>query len=374
MQLLGGLSAKTFLSRFWQKKPLLIRDAIPGFRGIIQAPELFRLAAGEGVESRIVQRRGKRWTIAHGPFSRADMARRRDTRWTLLVQGVNLFHPPADALLRRFDFIPYARLDDVMVSYAAPGGGVGPHLDSYDVFLLQGTGRRRWRLSAESRHEFEPDAPLRILRRFRADQEWVLGPGDMLYLPPGWAHEGTALDACLTCSIGFRAPSRAELAAEFLAWLAGRVDLPGLYEDPGLRPPANPAEIPRGLMLAAAGAVRAARWNDKDLTAFVGSYLTAPKPRVEFAAPRRPLPPARFAQRCRDGGVVLDARSQLLFRGRTFFVNGEPFTAARALVPGLKALAGARRLGRGRRLPAGLCDLLYRWYLSGWVRPGGRHG
>src|SRR3954469_11430706 len=164
MQLLGGLSAKTFLSRFWQKKPLLIRDAIPGFRGMIQASELFRLASREDVESRIVQRRGGRWKLALGPFSRADLARRRGTDWTLLVQGVNLFHPPADALLRRFDFIPYARQDDVMVSYAAPGGGVGPHLDSYDVFLLQGAGRRRWRLSAKGPRRFDPEAPLRVLK------------------------------------------------------------------------------------------------------------------------------------------------------------------------------------------------------------------
>jgi 50S ribosomal protein L16 3-hydroxylase len=378
MQLLGGLSAKHFLSRFWQKKPLLIRNAIPGSRGIIQAPELFRLAGRGDVESRIVRRRGRRWALEHGPFSRADIDRQRETNWTLLVQGVNLFHPPADALLRRFDFIPYARLDDVMVSYAAPGGGVGPHVDSYDVFLLQGAGRRRWRLSAKTLREFDrrldPGAPLRILRRFRPAAEWVLEPGDMLYLPPGWGHEGTALDACITCSIGFRAPSRTELAAEFLAWLGERADLPGLYADPGLRPAANPAELPRGLVRAAAGAVRALRWGERDLTSFVGSYLTAPKARVAFRAPRRPLARARFARRCRDAGVALDARSQLLFRGRSFFVNGATLTPPGALAPWLKALAAARRLEPGRRMPAGLCDLLYRWYLSGWVRPGGRHG
>jgi 50S ribosomal protein L16 3-hydroxylase len=377
MQLLGGLSAKKFLSRFWQKKPLLIRGAIPGFKGIIQASELFRLAGRDEVESRIVQRRGRRWRLAQGPFSPADIGRQPKSGWTLLVQGVNLLHPPADALLRRFDFIPYARLDDVMVSYAAPGGGVGPHVDSYDVFLLQGAGRRRWRLSAKGLREFDglfdPDAPLRVMKRFVPEAEWVLGPGDMLYLPPGWAHEGTAVEACLTCSIGFRAPSRAELAAEFLAWLAERADLPGLYADPGLRPAARPAEIPRALVLAAARAVRAVRWNAQDLTTFVGSYLTAPKPRVAFAPPRPPLAPARFARRCRDQGVVLDARCQLLFRGRDFFVNGVAFRPPARLARWLRRLADRRRL-EPRRLPDGLCALLRRWYLSGWVRPGGGHG
>lgn len=374
MQLLGGLSAKTFLSRFWQKKPLLIRGAIPGFRGIIQPPELFRLAARDDVESRIVARRAGRWTLAQGPFSRAEIERRPRASWTLLVQGVNLLHPPAEALLRRFDFIPYVRLDDVMVSYAVPGGGVGPHLDSYDVFLLQGPGRRRWRLSgksvAEFDHPYDEAAPLRVLKRFRPEEEWVLEAGDMLYLPPGWAHEGTALDACTTCSIGFRAPARAELASEFLAWLGERADLPGLYRDPGLRPAASPAEIPRELVRAAARAVRSVRWSERDLTIFLGSYLTAPKPRIAFDAPRRPLALAEFSRRCRGAGVALDARTQLLFRGGRFFVNGEPFAPGRGGARALKVLANERRLGPGRA-PAVLCARLHRWYLSGWVRPGG---
>ena len=378
MQLLGGLSAKNFLSRFWQKKPLLIRDAIPGFAGIIQASELFRLAGRDDVESRIVGRRAGRWTLAQGPFSRVDIARQPRTRWTLLVQGVNLSHPPAEALLRRFAFIPYARLDDVMVSYAAPGGGVGPHVDSYDVFLLQGAGRRRWRLSGKVAGEFDglydKAAPLRVLKRFRPEQEWVLGPGDMLYLPPGWAHEGTALDACTTCSIGFRAPARAELASEFYAWLALRAgagtNLRGLYEDAGLRPAANAGDIPRGLVRAAARAVRAVRWSDQDLTSFVGTYLTTPKARVVFEAPRRPLGLADFSRRCRRAGVALDPRTQLLFHGRRFFVNGEALAPSRAIARPLARLAHARRLGAGP-LPAPLCALLHRWYLSGWARPDG---
>jgi 50S ribosomal protein L16 3-hydroxylase len=373
MQLLGGLSAKTFLSRFWQKKPLLIRGAIPGFDGIIQAPELFRLAGRDDVESRIVRRSGRRWKLSQGPFSRADIERQPRANWTLLVQGVNCVHPPADDLLRRFDFIPYARLDDVMVSYAAPGGGVGPHLDSYDVFLLQGSGRRRWRLSRKVAPEFREDAPLRVLKRFRPEREWVLEPGDMLYLPPGWAHEGTAVGACTTCSIGFRAPARAELAGEFLAWLGARADLPGLYRDPGLRPAMNAGEIPRELVRAAARAVRALRWTEKDLASFVGSYLTAPKPRTVFEPPRRALSPAAFARRCRDAGLALDARTQLLFLGRDFFVNGEPLAPRPALAPPLRRLAHERRLGPGRA-PAALCELAYRWYLSGWLRPGDGHG
>jgi 50S ribosomal protein L16 3-hydroxylase len=373
MQLLGGLSGKKFLSQFWQKKPLLVRNAIPGFRGILRAPELLRLAVRADVESRIVSRRGARWRLSHGPFSRQDFARLPRSGWTLLVQGVNLVHPAADALLRRFDFLPYARLDDVMVSYAAPGGGVGPHLDSYDVFLLQGPGRRRWRLSARGDSELDPDAPLRVLKRFRADEEWLLGPGDMLYLPPGWAHEGTAVDACFTYSIGFRAPARAEMAAEFLAWLGERVALEGLYGDPGLRPARNAAEIPASMITAAERAVRSVRWTTRDVAAFLGCYLTAPKPRVEFAPPARPLNARAFAARCRRIGARLDPRSQLLFRGKDFFINGEAITASASLRPMLGRLAHRRALARARTLPRALCTLLHGWYLSGWLHAGERH-
>jgi 50S ribosomal protein L16 3-hydroxylase len=373
MQLLGGLSGKKFLSHFWQKKPLLIRDAVPGFRGVLQTPELLRLAASENVESRIVQRRSGRWRLLHGPFSRDQIASMPKSGWTLLVQGVNLVHPAADVLLRRFDFLPYARLDDVMVSYAAPGGGVGPHVDSYDVFLLQGPGRRRWRVSSEHNGQWDPSAPLRVLRRFRAEEEWVLGPGDMLYLPPGWVHEGTALDPCFTYSIGFRAPARAEMAAEFLAWLGERVGLQGLYADPGLRPARNAAALPASMIDAATRAARAVRWNRRDVTAFLGGYLTAPKPRVEFAAPRRPLDARSFAARCRRAGVRLDPRSQLLFRGRVFFINGQALRPAKAALPGLAELAHRRSLGPAVRRPAALCTLLHGWYLSGWIHPGAAH-
>src|SRR5262245_41007250 len=189
MQLLGGLSSKQFLSQFWQRKPLLVRNAISDFKGVVQAPELLALATRPDVESRIVRRDRGTWTVREGPFSRRELARLPRFDWTLLVQGLNLEVPQADALLRRFRFLPHARLDDVMVSYAATRGGVGPHFDSYDVFLLQGPGRRRWSIGRVQDSELEPGAPLKILRRFEPENEWLLEPGDMLYLPPGWAHD-----------------------------------------------------------------------------------------------------------------------------------------------------------------------------------------
>src|SRR4051794_33664225 len=226
--LLGGLTPREFLRRHWQKRPLFVRGALPRFSGVLSEPELRALAARDDVESRVVERRGPRYRTQHGPFARL-RPQRRD--WTLLVSGVNLHHAGADALLRRFSFVPQARLDDVMVSYATPGGGVGPHVDSYDVFLLQGFGRRRWRWGAQQDQALRADMPVKILRRFRPTADAVLAPGDMLYVPPGHAHDGVALDACTTYSIGFRAPAYQELVEAFLDRLRDTLVVPGRHVD-----------------------------------------------------------------------------------------------------------------------------------------------
>src|SRR5207253_6153481 len=236
---------------------------VGGFQGLLSRAELFALAGRDDVESRLVSRARGRWTLAQGPFRAADLKSLPARDWTLLVQGVNLHRVAADALLRRFAFIPYARLDDVMVSYAAPGGGVGPHLDSYDVFLLQGEGRRRWRVGRQRDLALKPGLPLKILARFRPEHEWLLGPGDMLYLPPAVAHDGIALDACSTYSIGFRAPSAQEVATAFLDWLRDRIALDGRYGDRGRRPARSPACIERALRAYAVATLRRLTWDER---------------------------------------------------------------------------------------------------------------
>ena len=260
--LLGGMTATQFLRRHWQKKPLLVRQAIPGFAGLLSMDALCSLALRDDVESRLVLRQRGRWSLAHGPFRRSDLRALPARGWTLLVQGVNLHIAAGDALLRRFDFLPYARLDDLMVSFAAPGGGVGPHFDSYDVFLLQGAGRRRWRVGRQRVLTLEPGVPLKILARFLPERSWVLEPGDMLYLPPQVAHDGTAVDACTTCSIGFRAPSAQELAVAFLDWLRDRVALDGRYADRDLAPSREPARIGSAMRSRAAAMLRRVRWDE----------------------------------------------------------------------------------------------------------------
>ena len=373
MQLLGGLNAKRFLSQFWQRKPLLIRKAIPDFKGVVQAPELFALAMRNDIESRLVWRRSGAWHLREGPFSRTELTRLPKIGWTLLVQGLNLELTAADALLRCFRFLPYARLDDVMVSHAAPGGGVGPHFDSYDVFLLQGPGRRRWRVGKLRNRLLDPAAPLKILRNFRYESEWVLDAGDMLYLPPGWAHEGVALEPCFTYSIGFRAPSHADTAREFLAFLQDRVAFDGLYADPGPKPQRHAAEIPRRMVQQAAAVARRIRWHRKDVARFLGEYLSAPKPQVVFSRPRSPHSPARFAALCSMRGLCLDLRTRMLFRGRDFFVNGERVEPPKHLWARLARLADERALPPSGPLPRSLLRLLHGWYLAGWLRTADRH-
>ena len=373
MQLLGGLGGEKFLSQFWQKKPLLIRNAIPNFKGVVQAPELFALSLRHDVESRLVSRRRGTWHLQQGPFSRTRIARLPSSGWTLLVHGLNLELPEADALLRRFRFLPYARLDDVMVSYAAAGGGVGPHFDSYDVFLLQGPGRRRWRVGRPREARLDPKAPLRILTNFRHEDEWLLEAGDMLYLPPGWAHDGVSLEPSFTYSIGFRAPSHQDVAREFLAYLQDHVALDGTYADRGARLQRRPAELPRRMAQDAAAVARRIRWSARDVARFLGEYLSAPKALTVFSRPRTPRSPARFAALCRTRGLRLDLRTRMLFREREFFVNGERVEPPGRLRRFLARLADERALPPGERLPQPLLVLLHDWYLAGWLRIGERH-
>ncbi len=363
--LLGGLSPTRFLRDVWHKRPLLIRNAVPGFTGLLSAAEMMQLAGRDDVESRLIQGSGTHWQLDHGPLRKSDFRRLPKTGWTLLVQSLNHVLPAADDLLARFNFIPHARLDDLMVSYAVPGGSVGPHFDSYDVFLLQGQGHRRWQISTQTDLALLDDAPLKILRRFEAEDEWLLGPGDMLYLPPHVAHYGVAEDACMTYSIGFRAPTTEELAHGFLMHLQDTLALDGRYADPDLRLQTHPGEIGRAMLSQIEAMIAHIKWNRRDIAEFAGRYLSDPKPNVFFDAPDTPLGRAAFSKQADKFGVALDPKSRLLFAGGRFFINGEAFTPAADETAALQQLADQRRLAPP--LPDGLRGRLYSWYQSGWL-------
>ena len=369
--LLGGLSTREFLRDYWQKKPLLIRQALPGFRNLIGRDDLFELAARDDCESRLIRLLGgrtqQRWLVEHGPLDPDALRELPAKQWTILVQGLNTMLPAADALLRRFAFIPYARLDDLMVSYAVKDGGVGAHVDSYDVFLLQGEGRRRWRISAQKDLDFVPDMPLKQLRDFRPEQEWVLEAGDMLYLPPQIAHEGTALDECMTYSIGFRAPTAQELGENFLSYMQERLRLPGRYADPDMRGQSDPARLHEDMIDRATELIAGLKWTRADIADFLGGYLSEPKAHIQYERPDRPGSRAAFERQLARRPLRLALASILLYRGADFFINGEHCRAAASWRAPLRTFANARRLERGADLPAELVDLLYDWYCAGYV-------
>lgn len=367
--MLGGLTVNEFLRDYWQKKPLLIRQAFPQFQGLLNAQQLIDLACEEEAQARLItQLRGK-FSLHHAPFEAQDFSDFGKAKWTVLVQGVNHYLPEAAELLKHFSFIPHARLDDLMVSYAPKGGGVGPHFDPYDVFLLQGSGHRRWQISTQADRSLIPDAPLRILSNFTIEQEWVLEAGDMLYLPPQCAHNGIAEDDCMTYSIGFRSPSYQELAEQFLVHLQDRISVDGIYADPDLKAQKHPSEISSAMLNQVAQAIQKVRWDKQDIGNFLGCYLSEPKPHIFFDAPEPEMSLAKFKQATNKHGARLNLASQMLCHDGWIFINGEAHQPAQNDYLSLRDFADQRVLSSLANSSPELIALLYQWYLDGYISP-----
>ena len=366
LTLLGGLTPAQFMKRHWHKKPLLVRQAIPDFKPCVGRSELVAMAAQEEVESRLIVHGAKGWSMKRGPLTRRSLPPFSQKNWTFLVQGVDLHHEGVHQLMQQFRFVPDARLDDLMISYASDGGGVGPHFDSYDVFLLQAHGRRRWRIGRQKDLSLQPGVPLKILQNFEPEQEWVLEPGDMLYLPPKYAHDGVAVGECMTWSFGFRSPGEGELARELLQGLADEaLDRVGeaVYRDPQQAAVATPAAIPEALLDFARHALRKAQDDPELLALLLGEYLTEPKPQVWFEA--------HEGAKLRAGqGVALDRRSRMMYDARHIFINGEGFRV------GGRDARWLRRLADERQLPAQAVAVLSQdarqalseWLCNGWLQ------
>jgi 50S ribosomal protein L16 3-hydroxylase len=367
--LLGGLSARQFMRQHWQtQRPLLVRQAQPGPSRWLQPRQLFQLATREGVEARLVRCDDTgRWSLRHGPFASVrSLPARRHSRWTLLVQGVDLHLSTARELLERFRFVPDASLDDVMVSYASDGGGVGAHLDAYDVFLLQLQGWRRWRIAPPpKRPRWQAGVPLKLLAGFEPTHDWLLQPGDMLYLPPGWAHEGTAVGECLTASIGFRADSTPSLVAQLLPRLADAVDEAGEatpWRNARQAATTQAARIPPSMQSHARRALREALSHRYACNTALGEHLSEPKPQVWF----EPSDDASWP--C---ALHVHGRSRLLYDDRCVYINGESFVAGGRDALLLRRLADARCLGLAdvKRLSPGAAGWVREWLCAGWLAP-----
>jgi 50S ribosomal protein L16 3-hydroxylase len=350
--MLGSLSPEQFLTQYWQKRPLLIRGALPGFQSLISADELAGLACEEEVESRLVQGKlGEKWRLEHGPFESERLERLPERDWTLLVQDVDKWLPEIARLLEPLRFLPDWRIDDIMISLAAPGGSVGPHTDQYDVFLLQAQGRRHWQLSEHFDPALQPDVDLRILARFSPEQQFVVEPGDVLYLPPNVAHYGLALDAALTYSIGFRAPDRHELIGALSEQLMSQAH-GARFQDPGRTPSQQPSRMAEPDLRQLRELIRSGLvLSDDELDGFICRYLTRPKPNLEVSS--EPRLARELERRLRRGRQLVRrpaARLLLLPRATELwlFADGREQRLALSELAWLEALADGASFGRAQ--------------------------
>jgi len=380
LTLLAGLSPAQFMRRHWQKKPLLVRAAIPSFMPMLSRSELFKLASSDSVESRLIVKNSQGWRMKSGPFLPRGLPPLKQPGWTLLVQGVDGHDVAVHQLLQQFRFVPDARLDDLMISWASPGGGVGPHFDSYDVFLLQASGRRRWRISRQKDLTLQQGVPLKILQNFEPAEEFVLEAGDMLYLPPRYAHDGVAeasegpngkAQDCMTYSIGFKAPVAQELAAELLHRLAefSEDELEAspanqaktMYRDAGQAATAKPAQLPDGLVTFAQKAMHDALRDPLALGCALGEIMTSLKPQVWFEETE--------AELTKLMAIKLDPKTRMMYDAHHIFINGESYRAKGADALLMRQLAEQRRLPAQamRKASPDALALLADWQAAGWM-------
>jgi 50S ribosomal protein L16 3-hydroxylase len=359
LKLLGGISPAEFMERYWQRKPLLVRQAIPDFQPLVDRASLFAMAALSEVESRLVV---KPHELHHGPFTR-HLLPKSQKDWTLLVQGVDLHNDQVADLMHQFRFVPDARLDDLMISFATDGGGVGPHFDSYDVFLLQAYGQRKWRIGKQKDLSLIEGIGLKVLAHFEPSHEYVLNPGDMLYLPPRYAHDGIAIGECMTYSIGFRAPARNHLAREILMRLSDETEEldTTLYQDPRQAAVDRAGAIPKALQDFAKTALDKALQDPQALRRVLGEYLTEPKANVWFEERSVSKLPKQ---------LKLDRRSRMMYDDKHIFLNGESWRASGRDAQLMRILADQRALTALQILGASQSakKILLSWLKSGWLK------
>jgi 50S ribosomal protein L16 3-hydroxylase len=362
--LLGGLTPEQFMKQYWQKKPLLIRQAVPHMMPLLSRAQLFDMAARDEVQSRLIQRKKDKWFMAHGPLARRSLPTLKTDDWTVLLQSVDQHHAGARALMDQFRFIPDARLDDLMISYATHGGGVGPHFDSYDVFLLQVQGTRRWRIGRQSDLRLKEGLPLKILASFEPEATYDLEPGDMLYLPPRYAHDGVAVGECMTYSVGFRAPGESELAGQLMARMADapseRTRPPKAFSDRSRPATSTPALLPPDMLAFAEGAIAKALSDKKALRRALGEYLTEPAASSWFDQGQWPAQPE---------GVRLALKTKMIYFEQDVFINGDSLVGSGRDLTLMQRLANQRYLSVNdlKNASTDVKNTLQDWCELGWV-------
>ena len=371
--ILGKISNDVFLKKYWQKKPLLIRDAIKNFKSPITEKDLFRIAQNENAISRLIEFKRGIWQVKYGPFKKLDLPKKINTPWTILVQNMNHHLPFAESFLNLFKFIPYARLDDLMVSFATKKGSVGPHFDSYDVFLFQAKGEREWKISEQKKFSLDKKSAIKIITNFKVKNTWVLKPGDLLYLPPNVGHWGVSQsDDCLTYSIGFRAPGTFEIQSKFLDFIQDNLitNKNDLYRDPNLNLQKNPAEINSNMIKKIQRIVNQLRWNTNSINNFIGQLLTEPIEGAVFQTSKS-MTVEVFIKDLVKKPLKLNPKTRMLFIKNNFYINGELIEADKKSIMYLKQLANDREISIKSALNKkdlnALGIVLLPLYLSGFI-------
>ena len=371
--ILGKISVDVFLKKYWQKKPLLIRDAIKNFKSPITEKDLFRIAQNENAISRLIEFKRGIWQVKYGPFKKSGLPKKINTSWTILVQNINHHVPFAESFLNLFKFIPYARLDDLMVSFATKKGSVGPHFDSYDVFLFQAKGEREWKISEQKKFSLDKKSAIKIITNFKAKNTWVLKPGDLLYLPPNVGHWGISQsNDCLTYSIGFRAPGTFEIQSKFLDFIQDNLITikNDLYKDPNLNLQKNPAEINSNMMKKIHHIINRLRWNTNSINTFIGQLLTEPIEGAIFETSKS-MTLEIFKKDLVRKPLKLNPKTRMLFIKNNFYINGEKIETDKKSIMYLKQLANDREVSIKSTLNKkdlnALGVVLRPLYLSGFI-------
>jgi 50S ribosomal protein L16 3-hydroxylase len=372
---LGQLSTTEFMQRYWQRKPLLVRDALPGFSAPVSTAAILAQTRNDAAPSRLIQKKlskkaiNDQWIVTQGPLERIPSLKTKN--WTVLLQGANTIWPELADIMNQFRFIGDARLDDLMVSVASDGGGVGPHLDSYDVFLLQATGQRHWRWGKAKDKQLQPDQPIKLLQNFSGGQSAVLGPGDMLYLPAGWAHDGVAQGECMTYSIGFRASTQREIVGEFLARAADDISQAGRQvKDSNHSVRKQPAKIPIDIASDYDNLIRSYQPSKSQIARFVGEHLSEPPEHVFFEQPSPLLSKAQWTKKCQRDGFKLHHASRALYDKQTLFINGDSFVGASRTLRRFfdqRDISPSQLAANTDNWLQNDIDLLYDLYSCGWI-------
>lgn len=378
---LGGLSPRQFMRRYWQKKPLLVRGAFSSWAQSPEAlpvsiPTVLQQARSDRLPSRLVD---ANYRVQAGPLRARQIPARKTPAWTILVQQVNSIDPAADRFLDHFRFLPEGRLDDLMISVAGDRGGIGAHVDSYDVFLVQAQGQRRWEIAEAFDPRLIDGLELKILKRFAPEQTMVLGPGDLLYLPPGVAHRGTAVgSSCMTYSVGFRVPNAAEIADIAFGQYLDHGGQQTTWSDPWLEATDQCGRLPDRLVLGLTQEAMACLPTRREIAREVVVALSAPHPSVYFDSPPRTTLRGFHGMVKKASEIRLGPATRLLLWNDYIAINGDPVDlpdlapeALQKIRLAIADLANARRLNArevsGRAAQDPLVQLLWHWYCQGFL-------